>query len=227
MSDYLSNLLNRSSNRAAVVLPPPTIRFQSVPTGNELTLGSTHPSEAVGETRPANREHSIGSPSIRPHNPPEVDLTTPVRTPTPPQGVSSPPESRELTPLLDRADQHDSPTPKRLPLINAPTPVLLPAPPSQTEPVKSGPATARPSQTQPVKSGPLTVRPHLRPPIEPGTSRSVNLSEPVPTIQVTIGSIEVRAVPQKTTPSIQVKPVKTGPALSLSDYLQQRRGGER
>ena len=230
MSDYLSNLLNRSSNRAKVVLPPPMIRFQSVPTSRELTLGSIHPSEAVRETRPAPREHSIGSPQTRPHDPPEVDLTTPVLTPTPLQGVSSPPEPRELTPLLDRADQPDSPTPEPLPLIEAPTSVLVPALPSQIEPAKSGPLTPLPSQAEPVKSGPLTVRPHLRPPIEPGTAhagRSVNLSEPVPTIQVTIGRIEVRAVAQKTTPSTQAKPVRTGPALSLSDYLQQRRGGER
>ena len=215
MSDYLSNLLNRSSNRAKVVLPPPMIRFQSVPTSSELTLGSIQPSETVAGTQPVPRKQSIGSPSNRPHDLPEVDLTTPVRAPTSLQGVSSPAEPRELTPLLDRADQPDSLTPKRLPLIEAPTPVIVPALPSQTESVKSGP---------------LTVRPHLRPPIEPGTAhagRSVNLSEPVPTIQVTIGRIEVRAVAQKTTPSTQAKPVRTGPALSLSDYLQQRRGGER
>jgi hypothetical protein len=48
-------------------------------------------------------------------------------------------------------------------------------------------------------------------------------SEPAPTVRVTIGRIEVRAAP----PTPVVATARRGPALSLKDYLVERREGRR
>ncbi len=49
-------------------------------------------------------------------------------------------------------------------------------------------------------------------------------SSPAPTIQVTIGRVEVRAVAATAPPK---RSAQTGPALSLNDYLSQRGGRSR
>jgi hypothetical protein len=46
-------------------------------------------------------------------------------------------------------------------------------------------------------------------------------AEMTPTIQVTIGRIEIRA----TTASTPAQPRQTGPRLSLDEYLRRRNGG--
>jgi hypothetical protein len=53
---------------------------------------------------------------------------------------------------------------------------------------------------------------------------AVQADPTIPAVHVTIGRIEVRAAPSPPLPS---KPGRHGPALSLDDYLKQRRGGGR
>ncbi|MCI0698652.1 hypothetical protein L0337_42475 [candidate division KSB1 bacterium] len=60
----------------------------------------------------------------------------------------------------------------------------------------------------------------------PVNSRVTDERALAPTIRVNIGRIEVRAITQ---PSAQPRPKRTrsGPALSLEDYLKQRNGRQR
>ena len=51
-------------------------------------------------------------------------------------------------------------------------------------------------------------------------------SSSTPTIRVTIGRIDVRAVTPAASPQ-RPKPSRPAPALSLDDYQKQRKGGER
>jgi hypothetical protein len=62
--------------------------------------------------------------------------------------------------------------------------------------------------------------PRLRPPAAVGQQPAA----PVPTIHVTIGRVEVRAVPAQPVPSAR-QPKPTGPRLSLDEYLKLRTGG--
>ncbi len=82
-----------------------------------------------------------------------------------------------------------------------------------------------------VPVAPRVVRPRLddypeRGPREP---RAAAPEPSVPEIRVAIGRIEVRAVtPPPPMPPVQLTtPERTGPALSLDDYLKQRNGGWR
>jgi len=50
-------------------------------------------------------------------------------------------------------------------------------------------------------------------------------SSPPPTIRVTIGRVEVRAI-MPPAPPTRTKPARPGPALSLEDYLKQRNRGQ-
>jgi hypothetical protein len=54
-----------------------------------------------------------------------------------------------------------------------------------------------------------------------------NSQAPQPTIQVTIGRIEVRAVTMPPPPQAPRSRKKSQPSLSLDDYLKQRSGGQR
>lgn len=84
-----------------------------------------------------------------------------------------------------------------------PTKPVVPAVTLRTEQVKTAaPAANQPGSHQP----PVATSP-----------------EPIPTVQITIGRIEVRATPP-TPAKAEKKPAPT-PVLSLEDYLRQRNGG--
>ncbi len=50
-------------------------------------------------------------------------------------------------------------------------------------------------------------------------------TSPTPTIHVTIGRIDVRAITPPSAPPTRPKPTRSGPTLSLEDYTRQNRGG--
>jgi hypothetical protein len=68
----------------------------------------------------------------------------------------------------------------------------------------------------------MVVKPFVRPYIEPTDFKRAGQPAPTPTIQVTIGRIEVRATSPATPPS---KPRAASPAMSLDEYLRRRKGG--
>ena len=71
------------------------------------------------------------------------------------------------------------------------------------------------------------VQPNLTPhfPLPIPTPHSPPPTPPPPTIQVTIGRIEVRVAPPTALPK-RSKSTQAVPALSLQDYLKQRQGGQ-
>lgn len=85
-----------------------------------------------------------------------------------------------------------------------------------------------PSEAQPVRMStpvPIVVQPHVVAPyVERNAEAPANpTAEPVPTIQVTIGRIEVRAMPP---PSQPPQRQRSAPAvMSLEEYLRLRRNG--
>jgi hypothetical protein len=71
------------------------------------------------------------------------------------------------------------------------------------------------------------ARPHITPRIESAGGSphpTPPTPEPAPTVKVTIGRVEVRAI-TPAPPTSRPKPAKTGPTLSLDDYLKRRSGG--
>jgi hypothetical protein len=67
------------------------------------------------------------------------------------------------------------------------------------------------------------VKPEILKPALPSETKRKSTS----TIQVTIGRIEVRAIMPPAAPAPRTKLARTGPTLSLEDYLKQRNEGRR
>lgn len=93
----------------------------------------------------------------------------------------------------------------------------------------STPASALPSSNQPrrgdTKLPPVVVQTRIAPLVEKGLdafSLSRPSPQPQPTVRVTIGRIEVRAVGSSESPA---KPRATPPVMNLDDYLRRRNQG--
>jgi hypothetical protein len=128
------------------------------------------------------------------------------------------PASRKVT---DRAKQPNSelkgiqPVAPLVSSANVPPPVTFPAPKALSSTTISPQSSGDGSRETPPKE-PVRLDAPFSPP------RSSAIAPPLPTIQVTIGRIEVRATPPPTTPQRQ------GPApprMSLNEYLQQQKPG--
>jgi hypothetical protein len=97
---------------------------------------------------------------------------------------------------------------------------LLPRAIQPFQPVVVPPAQRRDTATQLAPALPLRESP-MRP---PARRVAPEAAAPTPTIQVTIGRIEVRA----TTPVRPTRTERSTPSvMSLDDYLRQRDGGRR
>jgi hypothetical protein len=68
----------------------------------------------------------------------------------------------------------------------------------------------------------VVAKPLVKPYVEPTAFKRAEQLAPTPTIQVTIGRIEVRATPPATQPP---KPRTASPVMSLDEYLRLRQGG--
>ncbi|MCC6444421.1 MAG: hypothetical protein IT210_13330 [Armatimonadetes bacterium] len=83
-----------------------------------------------------------------------------------------------------------------------------------------------PGPIRPLPVHPVAARPQVSSPPERAAGRDAPADESgPPPIRVTIGRVEVRAVFPPPRP--KAEPAKSGPALSLEDYLKQRSGGTR
>lgn len=113
--------------------------------------------------------------------------------------------------LVDREVRHEQT------IFTPPPPSIQPIDRAEQQPASTVPPVVIPRQT-------ATLLPIVTPRIEQ-SRRPEESAPPPPTIQVTIGRIEVRAMP----PPAPSRPrVTTPPArLSLEDYLRSRSGGER
>lgn len=139
------------------------------------------------------------------------------------------PKAKEPTPAFSSPD-----APTRSPLNAAPAQPLQPVEniPQKTE-VKITPRAAErrselesllPGRQKVAETRPLRLRPlasEMSARVQPSFAREASL--PAPTIQVTIGRIEIRATPPPSTP---VRAARSAtPKLNLDDYLRSRNGG--
>jgi hypothetical protein len=107
---------------------------------------------------------------------------------------------------------------------NSVTPLPAPQPPAAPQSRKPADSAAAPGIPQTVvpQQTRLALRPVSLPPIVPAASTRPSAA---PTIQVTIGRIEVRATPPA--PATPRKAPAKSAAMSLEDYLKQRSEGRR
>jgi hypothetical protein len=187
---------------------------------------------------------------IEPAGGPRPDRrSTPAAAPPAPR-VTAPPAARSIATIVEEAATR-LPQPSARPTREAAVGRDVP-PVARPEPALAIPSTARPAvrtdrssqarapeETSARRDVSTTVRTTavvVRPPMPTLSRPAARRSEPpppaigretppavAPTIQVTIGRIEVRATPAPASPARG--PRSTTPALSLEDYLRQRSGG--
>lgn len=212
MSDYLSNLLARSFNQIEVIQPLLPSRFEPLQQSGEPLVEQfleleredrALPSLRVSPSSP--RQPPKSSPQPQPLradlNPPTQSIATDVDPPTPPEQQLAPkPIDQQL--LVEQI----------------------------SVPVETSSAADPRFESYFVSQW---IGPHQRPPaIQPqivSWSESVASSVPTakpkpPTIQVTIGRVEVRAIVPPSPPRQSTKPPT--PNLSLEDYLRSGNGGK-
>lgn len=125
-----------------------------------------------------------------------------------PATKSSPVAARLITALVQPALDRAQPTPAPPGVIR---PHAVPEPVPAEGASQAWPATGALADT-------AAIRPQTSLVAEPA------LPPAAPTIQVTIGRIEVRAI-QPPAPAARPRPARPQPVLSLDRYLQQRKGG--
>ncbi len=127
------------------------------------------------------------------------------------------PASETLSVIVQVADAPDP----VVPIVSMAQPMTLLVPHSQqaTQTERIG-LTPKERHAQAERTGLTPKEKHLAAPLQEADS--------TPTIRVTIGRIDVRAVPSTSpAPSSAPKPNTSRPDLSLDDYLKRRNGGQR
>ncbi|MCX6046907.1 MAG: hypothetical protein NT075_17525 [Chloroflexi bacterium] len=93
--------------------------------------------------------------------------------------------------------------------------------------VQAGPRAMQLTEaTQSPFVAPPTATPVERRNSQPREVASERAATPTPTIQVTIGRVEVRAI-QPPAPAVRAQPKAATPAIALEDYLRGQTGGQR
>lgn len=223
MSDYLSHLIARSSGRAAAIQPRLLSRYESqpFPGDSKVQMQGEETMRSRPLPTPLTPEETTDSLPAVPN--PIVRATANLPVIAQPIVSESVVAESPLQPQIS-----SSPASQPIKLASLPEPV---APSPTASPQSEAPQMADPV---PVSMAIVTRLPRLEPlppPVSPGIPPQVTpartalpLSQPeAPTIRVTIGRIDVRAVAPPSPQPPQAKPVK--PNLSLSDYLKTRQGG--
>lgn len=198
-----------SSAPVEPIVTPLSVRGEQLPPGS-----------ASLEPFPVNREATNASGPRHPTEQPRLPvLETTVIQPSVSELVVS---SKEPSPTAD--------LPPELFFLQTTNPVVPKASALPKQPLVPAPAesTAIPGSTStPPSSNAVNVITQIAPPVK---SVSQNFMEggdtpqPSPTIQVTIGRIEVRATPPPATSLAKSRPAS--PAMSLEEYLRQRGGAK-
>lgn len=195
---------------------PPRIGLPALPAATPATghgqSGRTTPTRDEEAVDPAARDPAWATPAVAPAGPqPAVTHIEPA-TVVPSQVVVV----REVEPSLKPALPPYAP-------VKLESPVPRPLVPKPAIPSASGPpANARGVRVETSSIRPLTLAqaPRVGPPISLPAAKEL-----APTINVTIGRIEVRALPAAPPTG---KAAARGPAMKLDEYLRQRAtGGQR
>jgi hypothetical protein len=238
MSDYLDNLVAKSLNRAEVVQPRPASLFEpSSPAGRLMADRSAADLETAQDERFS----------------PETESEDPLTTPTP---IKSSADTRLPRIGLGQSTGAVPPSPggiadqdthqHSLPFAGSQSiaPVLVPVTVRKASAAtllgSSGGAVLHSRHAERTESVFTPGTEHLKPstliPQERASSiigpaaqspfGSPSAQETAPTIKITIGRVDVRAV-MPTPPAPRPASARRGPSLSLEDYLKQRDGGKR
>lgn len=200
MSDYLSNLAARSLNLTNAVQPRLASPFEPLRLTGEFVAGPLFSAEQP-EATPLTMETEFrpAAPTPHPEPPTQARVVTRGETTLPPPARGRQPE-REI---IGRGSVIERDVPLGEPQPHAhPEPSPMPA---------AWPGTLTPVLPQ-IRLAP--AQPLAPPAPAPGL--------PTPTIQVTIGRIEVKATPPAP-PSKKQRPA--APVMSLEEYLRRRAGG--
>ena len=215
MSDFLASLLARGVGAAPAIRPRLPSLFES-PAGRAPMVEANEVAETV-VLRPAPPTATsrdtvmVGEAQVHLAPPPAA---SPGRALTPPQ--STQPEPGRATPT--------APVAVAAPVVPSPAPAQAPAVEADATP-RPEPATGiAPSiPRMPAPPLPAAVIPLSRP-VAVRVAEPQRRPEP-PAVRITIGRVEVRAVPAN--PPAARPGRRASPKLSLEDYLRPRAGGAR
>lgn len=207
--------------------PPAPIIPQSTGTKPEHPLIQPAPGPAKSAPSPLAPPPAETRPTLHPSRPRPGSLK-PVPSQLSLQELSRRPGPGELTspPVATHSKTDTMARQGRPTLEPAPRPGVIE---QATVPGAPLSPTISPLEPRPIQ-GAVAAPPHITPHIESAThppGQSAAMPEPTPTIRVTIGRIEVRAITPLAPPAPRPTRTKTGPVLSLDDYLKQRNGGGR
>ncbi|MCL4266854.1 MAG: hypothetical protein KJ069_26980 [Anaerolineae bacterium] len=188
----------------SATLPAPASQPTATHRAGQHHLPKVAPSDASQPTLPV---QPANIPVIRPSSSAPI---TP--RPAPPDHPTEPRPAREVHTTVTIREQTTKLTP--VPETAAKTKPML-AEVVREQPIQPAPPTAIPVQTKPFT--PASNRPTNHQPVV------TKPAEPTPTVQITIGRIEVRATPPP--PAKAEKKQPSAPMMSLDDYLRQRNGG--
>jgi len=242
MSDFFTNLIARSFAAPPAIQPRLPSLFESteiISTPADPIPSPSHEPRVAHATTPPTSVASVPPPASKLETAaplttasPAVPFVAPRKTtetelPAPPTSVFSLRTNRETSSRAVTSERNSSTvssTPTSDHASSAVTASPPPHDPSVPRPASAPRAlTASPGRTPVARSKGTIISPR-----QTRTPRQFEhpVSDSTPTIHVTIGRVEVRAVPAPL-PTPQPARRAAPPKLSLADYLQNRHGGAR
>lgn len=213
MSDYLSNLLARSFNQTEMLQPRLASLFESLSTAGEtITESSLELESQSRELQLPQTEPSPSVPTLATSSPPQS--VRPDLPPIPTQVVAE-------DVLVSQISIEQQPTPEP---TNPQIAIYQVTGSLESRPFADSQSLPLATQRQSLDSTPPVIPTQLVPLSAPATTAIPSIKPEPPTIRVTIGRIDVRAIASPTPPRQAPKP--NIPKLSLEDYLKSRNGGK-
>ncbi len=249
MSDFLTNLLNRSLGASAALRPRLPGRFEAQ--GSPANAVPGEPLAPPANAAPVSRAPATEAPNAHTSEPHHTAAPEHVQKLLVPPDPTRPREAAasKAPPAPEGPRAHAQPTPEIVARVER----MLEQPGAEPRPRDKAPAqlaqeggeretvTAPPDApgesraVQPAREAvapappiPTPIAPQVRvaqPPAEPRLAEAAPASA-APRISVTIGRIDVRAVAPPL-PAARSRLARPAPALSLDDYLKRREGGNR
>jgi hypothetical protein len=189
------------------VLPSPPLASEEIQSHSSPLLSPSTTSTELEATPSGNSPKTAALPAIQPAVVQQQIIVERVEQPLPIW------QQQEILPIQPMPPVELPPHEPQPPLNQAIAPTLAETTIAATQPpIPRSPTAA-------------VVQPQITPSRQPviATTEPVKPPQPTPTIQVTIGRIEVRATPAA---PVQPKPRPASPAMSLDEYLRQRGGAK-
>ena len=226
MADFLTRLAERTLGVAQVVQPiiAPVFAPEPAPTREVFTV--QHEERALEAPTQETDKSAVGdgsSPIFPPAGGRSVPINRPLRFN---QDVYAHPEHVEYI-ASGASTEQENLTRSNIPVVES---AIVPAQGEAVPTPNIVPSTTIPGPTSNTAS-PGTSLPTNWTPFTRTDSEALQALQqreaPAPSIRVTIGRIEVRAIMPAKEPTARPPTRRPGPKLSLDDYLKQQNGGQR